>query len=141
MDMNKSFVLRNEDRAPKWRVIDAEGKILGRMSTEIADILRGKDKPELTPHIDCGDYVVVINCDKIKLTGNKWKEKMYPRYSGWRSGLKLTSAEDMQEKHPTDIVRLAVRRMLPKNRLSREVIKKLKIYIGAAHPHTAQVAK
>ncbi len=140
MDMNKSFVLRKEDRDPKWRVIDAEGKVLGRLSTEIATILRGKDKPEYTPHTDSGDYVVVINCEKIVLTGNKWEDKEYANYSGWRSGLKLTSAKDMLIKHPTDIIRLAVRRMLPKNRLASEVIKKLKIYVGPSHPHAAQVS-
>ncbi len=140
MDMNKSFVLRNEDRAPKWRVIDAEGKVLGRLSTQIAEILRGKDKPEFTRHTDSGDYVVVINCEKIVLTGNKWEDKTYARYSGWRSGLKETSAKDMLIKHPTDIIRLAVKRMLPKNRLSGQVISKLKIYVGPTHPHTAQIS-
>jgi len=141
MDMNKSFVLRKEDAAPKWRVIDATDRVLGRLSTEVADALRGKDKPEFTPHIDCGDYVVIVNCEKVKLTGNKWKDKLYARYSGWRSGLKLTPAKDMLVKHPTDIIRLAVKRMLPKNRLNREVIKKLKIYVGPEHPHQAQVEK
>lgn len=139
MDMNRTFFLRKEDCKAKWHVIDASDKVLGRLATQISDLLRGKGKAEFTPHADCGDYVVVINCDKVKLTGKKWKDKVYKSYSGWRSGLKSRSAEEVLEKHPTQIVRLAVKRMLPKNRLSNKVIKKLKIYTGSEHPHTAQV--
>lgn len=138
MDMNKCYFLSKENRAPKWRVIDASGQVLGRLSTQIADALRGKDKPEYTPHTDSGDYVVVINCDKVVLTGNKWEDKIYPFFSGWRSGLKEFRAKDLQKKDPTLIVKLAVKRMLPKNKLSAQVLKKLKIYVGSEHPHKAQ---
>lgn len=140
MDMNKLFSLKTADRKPRWHVIDASGKILGRLATEVATILRGKNKAFFTPHIDAGDYVVVINCDKIELTGEKWTDKMYERYSGYRSGLKKTSAQDLFAKKPDELVRLAVRGMLPKNRLNRTVIKKLKVYTGSEHPHKAQVA-
>lgn len=139
MNMNKCFFLSKENRTPKWRVIDATGKVLGRMATEIADILRGKDKPEYTPHTDSGDYVVVINSDKVVLTGNKWEGKTYPFFSGWRSGLKEVNAKDLAKKDPTMIIKLAVKRMLPKNRLNAQIIKKLKIYAGSEHPHAAQV--
>ncbi|MBD3272874.1 50S ribosomal protein L13 [Candidatus Dependentiae bacterium] len=137
--MNKCFFLSKENRAPKWRIIDAKDKVLGRLSTEIADILRGKDRPEYTPHTDSGDYVVVINCDQIVLTGNKWEDKVYPFFSGWRSGLKEYKAKDLFKKDPTVLVKLAVKRMLPKNRLNRQVIKKLKVYAGNEHPHKAQI--
>lgn len=140
MSMNKVFFLRKEDKAPKWHVIDAEGQVLGRLATQIADTLRGKNKPYYTPHTDCGDYVVVINADKIALTGNKWEDKEYVRYTGWISGRKVTTAEEMREKHPTRIIEHAVKGMLPKNKLNREIIKKLKVYAGAEHPHKAQVA-
>jgi len=140
MDMNKTFFLRKEDRAPRWKVIDASGKVLGRMATEIADILRGKDKPHYTPHTDSGDYVVVINADKIRLTGDKWKGKQYDRYTGWMGGYKVLTAQELMQKHPTRLVEYAVQGMLPKNKLSRQVIKKLKVYVGEDHPHAAQVA-
>ena len=139
MDMNRSFFLRKEDRAPKWRIIDANGKVLGRLATQIADALRGKDKANYTPHTDCGDYIVVINADKVVLTGKKLAQKEYITYSGWMSGKKVTLAKDMLRKHPTRILQLAVKRMLPKNRLSDQVIKKLKLYVGSEHPHKAQV--
>lgn len=138
MDMNKCFFLPKEDRKPKWRVIDATGRVLGRLSTEIADALRGKDRPEYTPHTDSGDYVVVINSEKIVLTGNKWDDKSYPFFSGWRSGLKEIKAKDLQKKDPSKIITLAVKRMLPKNRLNAQIIKKLKVYAGSEHPHGAQ---
>ncbi len=141
MDMNKSFFLKNEDRAPEWQTIDASGKILGRLSTQIADILRGKDKAEYTPHTDGGDYVVVINCDKIKLTGDKWEGKTYSFFSGWRGGLKQITARDLFKKDPALLIQYAVKGMLPNNKLSRQMIKKLKAYAGAEHPHTAQVSK
>lgn len=139
MDMNKAFILKKEARAPKWHVVDASGLVLGRLATRVADILRGKDTAEYTPHTDSGDYVVVVNCDKIVLTGDKWSDKVYKNYSGWRSGLKLTTAQEMLNKKPEEIVRLAVKGMLPKNKLNRQIIKKLKIYTGAEHPHLAQV--
>lgn len=140
MDMNRVFFLRKEDRKPQWKVIDAEGQTLGRLATQIAETLRGKDKAHFTPHTDGGDYVVVINAEKIHLTGNKWEGKEYARYTGWIGGYKVRSAQEMLAKHPTDIITLAVRGMLPKNRLSRQVIKKLKVYVGNQHPHQAQAS-
>ncbi len=140
MDMNKSFVLTKEQAKHQWHVVNAEGKILGRMATEIATILRGKHNPQFTPHTDSGDYVIVLNCEKITLTGNKWKGKLYETYSGWRGGRKDTPAENVFKKDPTRLVMLAVKGMLPKNKLSREIIKKLKLYVGAEHPHQAQVS-
>ncbi len=126
-DMNKAFFLRKEDRDPKWHLFDADGKILGRLATEIADTLRGKNKPTYSPQTDGGDYVVVINAEKIKLTGNKWEGKEYVRYSGWMGGKKVTKAKDMLIKHPEQIIQKAVKGMLPKNNLNREIIKKLKV--------------
>jgi len=139
--MNRAFFLKKEDRSPQWRLIDAQGKILGRLATEIAEALRGKDRPEYTPHTDCGDYIVVINADKVALTGNKLKGKVYARYTGYIGGYKETTAQEMLEKHPTRLVEYAVKGMLPKNRLSNQVIKKLKVYAGSEHPHKAQVSK
>ncbi|MBM3886787.1 50S ribosomal protein L13 [Candidatus Dependentiae bacterium] len=141
--MNKSFVLRPEayskhDQA--WHVIDASDQILGRLATRIADMLRGKDNPMFTPHSDSGVYVVVINCDKIKLTGDKLNSKMYATYSGWRSGLKEVAAKDKLAKDAGSLVTLAVRGMLPKNKLSRQLLKKLRVYAGNEHPHVAQLA-
>ena len=137
--MNKSFVLKKEAHKPNWTLIDAEGKVLGRMATMIADILRGKDKPFYTPHTDCGDYVIVINAEKIVLTGNKMEDKEYARYTGWMGGYKVATAKEVMAKHPTRLVELAVKRMLPKNKLNRQIFKKLKIYAGSEHPHKAQV--
>lgn len=139
MDMNKTYFLKKEDRAPKWHVIDAQDQIVGRLATQIADILRGKDKAGYTPHADAGDYVVVINCSGIKFTGDKWNQKIYKRYSGWRSGLKEITAKRMYAKDPGIIMSEAVRGMLPKNKQSSQLIKKLKTYAGAEHPHKAQV--
>ena len=139
MDMNRCLFVKKEVRAPKWRLVDASGKILGRLATEIADALRGKDKASYTPHTDAGDYVIVTNCEKIILTGNKWEDKIYSSFSGWRSGLKELSANEVFKKDPTLIVQYAVKGMLPKNKLSRQVIKKLKVYVGTDHPHKAQV--
>ena len=140
MDMNKAFYLRKEDQTPQWKLIDAEGKVLGRLATEIADILRGKDKPYFAPHTDLGDYVVVINAEKIHMTGNKVEGKEYRRYTGWMGGYKVTTAKEMLEKHPTHIIEHAVKGMLPKNKLSNQVIKKLKVYVGSNHPHKAQLS-
>lgn len=139
MDMNKSFVLKKEARDPQWRLIDAEGKVLGRLATEIADILRGKDRAFYTPHTDSGDYVVVINAEKVVLTGSKWQDKQYDHYTGWIGGLKTTTAEAVQKKHPGFIIEHAVKGMLPKNTLNRAIFKKLKVYAGNAHPHKAQI--
>lgn len=140
MDFNRAFFLKKEDRKPRWIEIDAQGKVLGRMATEIADILRGKNKATFTPNQDGGDYVIVVNATKVKLTGNKLEGKIYDRYSGWIGGYKTMTAQEMMIKHPTKIVELAVKRMLPKNKLGRAMFKKLKVYASAEHPHKAQVA-
>lgn len=142
MDMNKAFFLRKEDANPQWRVIDAKGQVLGRLATQIAVILRGKDQVEFTPHAQSGDYVVVINASEIVLTGNKLDGKIYLTYSGYQGGQKSKTARDIIKKDPTDLLMLAVKRMLPhyhKSALSRNNLKRLKIYAGSEHPHIAQV--
>lgn len=139
MDMNKAFFLRKEDRNPQWRVLDAEGQVLGRLATQIVTIIRGKDQAMFTSHTDSGDYVVVINAEKIVLTGNKWDGKVYQSHSGWVGGLKEITAKNLFKKDPTELVRLAIKRMMPKNRLSRQILKKVRIVVGAEHVHTAQV--
>ncbi len=139
VDMNHAFFLRKEDNErPQWRVIDAEGKVLGRLATEIADILRGKDRARYTPHTDSGDYVVIVNAEKIKLTGKKSRQKEYAHYTGWIGGLKITTADQMLAKHPDRLISLAVKGMLPKNILSRQLLRKLRVYAGPNHPHSAQ---
>ena len=138
MDMNKAFYPRKEDVSAGWCHIDAEGKVLGRLATFVADRLRGKDKAHFTPHTDCGDYVVITNADKIVLSGDKWEDKEYITVSSWMGGKKETAAKDLHAKHPTHLIELAVKRMLPKNKLSRQIIKKLKVYAGSEHPHFAQ---
>ncbi|VAX23256.1 LSU ribosomal protein L13p (L13Ae) [hydrothermal vent metagenome] len=122
----------------KWILIDVEGKPLGRIATRIANILRGKNKPTFTAHVDTGDFVVVINAEKVLLTGNKMAQKIYYSHTGYLGGLKTITAEEMMKKKPEELIRKAVVGMLPKNKLNREVIKKLKIYAGANHPHEAQ---
>lgn len=139
MDMNKAFFLKKEARSPKWKLIDAKGQTVGRLATQIADMLRGKDKPEYTPQTDAGDYVVVINADQVVFTGDKWDDKEYARYTGWMGGYKVTKAKDMLKKYPERIIEFAVKGMLPKNKLNRQIIKKLKVYAGAEHPHKAQI--
>ncbi|TET05957.1 50S ribosomal protein L13 [Candidatus Dependentiae bacterium] len=139
--MNRIFFLRKEDRRPCWKLIDAKGKILGRLATQIADMLRGKDKPFYTPHADAGDYIVVINAEKVKLSGDKLQKKEYDRYTGWMGGYKLLTAKEMLVKHPTHLVKHAVKGMLPKNKINREILRKLKVYVGPEHPHKAQLAK
>lgn len=141
MDMNKAFNLRKEDRAPQWHTIDAEGKVLGRLATQIADVLRGKDKAGYTPQTDCGDYVVVLNAAKIVLTGKKWEDKEYISHSGYIGNRKVKSALDIFKKDPTDLIKKAVKNMLPKNKLNRQVFKKLKVYVGTEHDHVAQNPK
>ena len=121
-----------------WVLIDAEGAVLGRLATQIAMILRGKNKPQFTPNSDCGDFVVVINADKVQLTGNKAAHKTYYRHSGWNGGLKAESFRAAMEKHPEQVIERAVRGMLPKTTLGRAQLKKLKVYAGPEHPHTAQ---
>ena len=122
----------------KWYVVDAEGQTLGRLATEIAHILRGKNKPQYTPHVDTGDFVVVVNAEKVVVTGRKAEQKVYRRHSGYPGGLKETSYEQMMERRPTEILRRAVKGMMPKNRLARQQLRKLKIYAGPEHPHAAQ---
>ncbi|HEU4658343.1 MAG TPA: 50S ribosomal protein L13 [Gaiellaceae bacterium] len=121
-----------------WVVVDAEGKTLGRLATQIADRLRGKHKPQYTPHVDTGDFVVVVNAEKIAVTGKKLDEKMYYRHSGYPGGLKERSLRDQLERQPTEVLRKAVKGMLPRNRLGRQQLTKLKIYAGPDHPHEAQ---
>ncbi len=139
MDMNRAFFLRKEDRKPRWVELDAEGKVLGRLATQIADILRGKHLPGYTPHTDGGDYVIVINAEKIVLTGTKLDTKIYDRYSGWIGGYKTRTAREILAKNPAEIIELAVKRMLPKSKMGRAVNKKLKVYAGNKHPHQAQI--
>jgi len=137
--MKTYFAKKEEPIDKKWVLIDAEGKILGRMATEIADILRGKNKPVYTPHVDTGDFVVVINAEKVRLTGRKWDQKVYYHHSGYIGGIKAHPAREVLEKKPEELVRYAVKRMLPKNRLGRKMFTKLKVYRGSEHPHEAQL--
>jgi large subunit ribosomal protein L13 len=130
--------VRAEDVQRKWYVIDAEDKTVGRLCTTIATILRGKNKPSYTPHTDTGDYVIVINAEKVKFTGEKWSQKVYKDYSLHPGGLKVVNAEMMREKFPERIVERAIKGMLPKNRLGRAMQKKLFVYAGTNHPHAAQ---
>lgn len=141
IDMNSAFYLKNEARRPQWHLVDADGEVLGRLATQIANRLRGKDKAYFTPHTDSGDYIVVINAEKVVLTGNKMTDKRYDSYSGWIGGLKSLTANQVMEKHPDRLIELAVKRMLPKNTLSRHMMRKLLIYAGAEHPHKAQIAE
>jgi large subunit ribosomal protein L13 len=134
----KTFVAKEQDVNKKWYVVDAENKVLGRLATQIAVRLRGKHKPIYTPHADTGDFIVVVNAKKVAMTGSKLDRKMYYRHSGYVGGLKQISARRLLEKKPEEIIRYAVRRMLPKNSLGRRQLKKLKIYAGPEHPHQAQ---
>jgi large subunit ribosomal protein L13 len=122
----------------KWFVVDAEDKVLGRLASEIATRLRGKHKPNFSPHMDVGDFVVVVNADKVKLTGNKLDDKVYYRHSGYMGGITAMTAKEVPEKKPTELLKMAVRGMLSKNTLGRKQLKKLKIYTGNEHPHAAQ---
>jgi large subunit ribosomal protein L13 len=121
-----------------WALLDAADKPLGRLAVRIANMLRGKHRPTYSPHVDTGDFVVVINAEKVKLTGKKNEQKEYLRFSGYRSGLRRIRAREMRKRHPDWMIRLAVKRMLPKNHMSRRVIRRLKVYAGAEHPHAAQ---
>jgi large subunit ribosomal protein L13 len=134
----KTFVAKEQDVDRKWYVVDAENKVLGRLATQIAVRLRGKHKPIYTPHADTGDFIVVVNAKKVAMTGSKLDRKIYYRHSGYVGGLKQISARKLLEKKPEDIIRYAVKRMLPKNSLGRRQLKKLKIYAGPEHPHQAQ---
>ena len=134
----KTFVAKPSDRQRDWYVVDAQGKTLGRLSTQIADVLRGKRKPTYTPHIDTGDFVIVVNAAKIGVTGNKRAAKLYHRHSGYPGGLRTRTLEQMLTRRPEEVIRLAVRGMMPRNRLARRQITKLKVYAGPEHPHAAQ---
>jgi large subunit ribosomal protein L13 len=134
----KTFQAKKEDLARQWYLVDAEGKVLGRLATKLADILRGKNKPIFTPSVDTGDFIVVINADKVALTGKKMKDKIYYHHTGHPGGIKEINAEKLLRTKPAEVIRIAVRGMLPKNSLGRQVLRKLKIYPGPNHPHEAQ---
>ena len=134
----KSYMARPLEVERKWYVVDAEGKHLGRLATEIVRVLRGKNKPQYTPHVDVGDFVVVVNADKVAVTGRKAEQRVYRRHSGYPGGMKETSYEQMLARRPTEVLRRAVYGMMPKTRLARKQFKKLKIYAGPEHPHSAQ---
>lgn len=134
----RTFVAKEDSVDRKWHLVDAQGKTLGRMASRIATILQGKHKAIYTPHLDTGDYVVVVNAKKVRVTGKKLEEKTYQRFSGYPGGLKIIPLKEMLEKHPDRVVRLAVRRMLPKTKLGERMLEKLKIYDGSEHPHSAQ---
>ena len=134
----KTFMLRKEDVEHKWYVIDAEGKTLGKVAALAASVLRGKNKPTYTPHVACGDNVIIINAEKVKLTGNKLEDKMYYNHSGYPGGLRERTAKTMVEKYPVEMVERAVKGMLPKNRLGRQIYRQLFVYAGSEHKHQAQ---
>jgi large subunit ribosomal protein L13 len=137
----KTWTATPADRQRDWFVVDAEGQTLGRLATQIADTLRGKRKPTYTPHVDTGDFVVVVNAEKISVTGNKRKDKRYYRHSGYPGGLRSRSVEEMLNRRPEEVIRIAVKGMLPRNRLARKQLTKLKVYAGPDHPHAAQQPK
>jgi len=137
-DGMKTYQAKNEELDPKWYLVNAEGKILGRLSTELAKILRGKNKPTYTPHLDTGDFVIVVNAGKVTLTGKKMKDKIYYHHTGYPGGIKEMNAEKLLARKPTEMIRMAVKGMLPKTSLGRQMLRKLKIYSGPNHPHEAQ---
>jgi large subunit ribosomal protein L13 len=134
----KTFVLKPADVKPDWLLVDAADQVVGRLAAKIAPILIGKHRPDFTPHVACGDFVVVVNVEKIRFTGDKWNQKTYDRYTGYPSGRKVLTATELREKAPETILRLAVRRMLPKTRLGYQMLSRLKIFAGAEHTHQAQ---
>ena len=136
----KTYVATPDSRERNWLVVDATGKTLGRLATQLADILRGKRKPEYTPHVDTGDFVIVVNAEKIHVTGNKLEQKTYWRHSGYPGGIKSRTLGEMLERRPEEVIRKAVKGMLPRNRLARRQLRKLKVYAGPDHPHAAQKA-
>ncbi len=136
--MNKTYVTKSAEIERSWFVVDAEGQTLGRFASNVAQILRGKHKPIFSPSVDCGDYVVVINAEKIAVTGRRLEQKIYYHHSGYPGGIKSISLKDQLEKHPERVIQSAVKGMLPKNALGRKMLKKLKVYAGANHPHEAQ---
>ena len=133
-----SFIQKPAEVERKWYVVDAEGKTLGRMASAVAAILRGKNKPTYTPHVDCGDYVIIINADKVAVTGKKRQEKIYKRHTGYPGGLRELTFEQLMEKHPEEVVRHAVKGIMPNGKLGRKMFKKLKVYAGPEHDHAAQ---
>lgn len=139
--MKNTYMQRKEDLERTWYVIDAEGQNLGRLATKVANVLRGKHKPTYTPHIDCGDYVIVVNASKINLTGNKLDQKIYYNHSGYTGGLRERTARVMKESYPVEMVERTVKGMLPKGRLGRQMYKKLFVYADESHPHQAQQPK
>ena len=134
----KTYQATAQNRERNWYVVDAEGKTLGRLATQIANVLRGKRKPTYTPHVDVGDFVIVVNAEKIAVTGNKREVKRYWRHSGYPGGIRFRTLGDLLEKRPEEIIRKAVKGMLPRNRLARQQLRKLKVYAGPEHPHQAQ---
>ncbi|SFE55240.1 large subunit ribosomal protein L13 [Peptostreptococcaceae bacterium pGA-8] len=134
----KSFIAKPAEVQRKWYVVDADGKTLGRLASEVASVLRGKNKPTFTPHVDCGDYVIIVNAEKIAVTGKKRKEKIYKRHTGYPGGLREITFEKLQAKKPEEIIRHAVKGMLPNGKLGRQMFKKLKVYAGPEHQHVAQ---
>jgi large subunit ribosomal protein L13 len=133
-----TYQAKPSDRERNWVVIDAEGKTLGRLATQIADLLRGKRKPTYTPHVDVGDFVVVVNAEKVVVTGNKLEQKRYWRHSGYPGGIRSRTLAEQLERRPEEVIRKAVKGMLPRNRLARQQLRKLKVYAGPDHPHAAQ---
>jgi large subunit ribosomal protein L13 len=138
---NKTFVANQDTRQREWVLVDAEGKTLGRLATRVAEVLRGKHKPDFTPHVDTGDFVVVINAEKIRVTGDKLNSKIYWRHSGYPGGIKSRTLGELLDRQPEEVIRKAVRGMLPRNRLARKQLLKLKVYAGPDHPHEAQSPK
>lgn len=136
--MQKTYSAKAKDFKRKWYVVDATDQVLGRISEKISVVLRGKNKPQFTAHVDCGDFVVVINAEKVKLTGKKWDQKKYYRHSGHVGGLKTETAKELREKYPERLIMFAVKGMIPKNSLGRSILTKLKVFKGAEHPHKSQ---
>ena len=134
----KSFIAKPHEVERKWYVVDAEGKTLGRVASQVATVLRGKNKPTFTPHVDCGDYVIVINAEKVEVTGKKRKEKVYKHHTGYPGGLRETTFDKLIAKKPEEIIRHTVKGMMPKGKLGRQMYKKLKVYAGPEHDHSAQ---
>lgn len=136
--MKDTYMQKKETAERSWYIIDAEGETLGRLASKVATVLRGKHKPTYTPHIDCGDYVIVVNASKIELTGNKLEDKIYYNHSGYTGGLRERTAKVMREQYPQEMIERAIKGMLPKGRLGRQMYRKLFVYAGSEHPHAAQ---
>jgi large subunit ribosomal protein L13 len=137
----RTFTEKKEEIEREWYVVDAEGQTLGRLASRIAPVLKGKHKPTYTPHLDCGDFVIIVNAEKVRVTGRKLDQKFYHHHSGYPGGLKSISLRDQLDRYPERVLEAAVRGMLPKNKLGRRMIKKLKVYAGDSHPHEAQLPK